>query len=81
MKEVKVYTGSSCAYCTAAKKLLQSAGVAYEEIGLDDQPELRRKLSEENGHYRTVPMIFIDGKFIGGYIELQTLHKNGQLIG
>ena len=81
MKEVKVYTGSNCGYCTAAKKLLQTAGIAYEEIGLDDQPELRRKLSEENGHYRTVPMIFIDGKFIGGFTDLQTLHKNGQLVG
>lgn len=81
MKEVKVYTGAYCSYCTAAKKLLQTAGVAYEEIGLDDQPELRRKLSEENGHYRTVPMIFIDGKFIGGFTDLQTLHKNGQLVG
>jgi len=81
MKDVKVYTGAYCGYCNAAKKLLQTAGVPFEEIGLDDQPELRRKLSEENGHYRTVPMIFIDGKFIGGFTDLQTLHKNGQLVG
>lgn len=81
MKEVKVYTGAFCSYCNATKKLLQTAGVAFEEIGLDDQPELRRKLSEENGHYRTVPMIFIDGTFIGGFTDLQTLHKNGQLVG
>ncbi len=81
MKDVKVYTGSNCGYCNAAKKLLQTAAVAFEEIGLDDKPELRTKLSAENGHYRTIPMIFIDGKFIGGYNDLQALHKQGKLLG
>ena len=80
MPEVKVYTGSNCGYCNAAKKLLQTAGISYEEIGLDDKPDLRTRLSEENGHYRTVPMIFVDGKFIGGFTDLQTLHKQGKLL-
>lgn len=81
MADVKVYTGSYCGYCSAAKKLLQTAGIPFEEIGLDDKPELRQKLSEENGHYRTIPMIFIDGKFIGGFTDLQALQKQGRLIG
>jgi glutaredoxin len=38
-------------------------------------------LSEENGHYRTIPMIFIDGKFIGGFSDLQALQKQGRLLG
>lgn len=80
MRDVKVYTTSYCGYCGAAKKLLQQVGLPFEEIGLDDKPELRRKLSEENGHYRTVPMIFIDGKFIGGYTDLQALHRQGMLV-
>ncbi|MBC7661492.1 MAG: glutaredoxin 3 [Chitinophagaceae bacterium] len=81
MAEVKVYTGANCGYCSAAKKLLQTAGIPFQEIGLDDQPDLRQKLSEENGHYRTIPMIFVDGKFIGGFTDLQTLHKQGKLLG
>ncbi len=80
MPDVKVYTGSNCGYCTAAKKLLQTAGIPYEEIGLDDKPELRMKLSQENGNYRTVPMIFIDGKFVGGFTDLQSLQKQGKLL-
>jgi glutaredoxin 3 len=63
-----------------AKRLLTQLKVPYEEISLEDKPELRRKLSEENNGYRTVPMIFIDGKFIGGYMELAALHKQGKLI-
>ncbi len=81
MADVKVYTGAYCGYCNAAKKLLQTANVPFEEISLDDKPELRQKLSEENGNYRTIPMIFIDGKFIGGYTDLQALQKQGRLLG
>lgn len=80
MRDVKVYTTTYCGYCGAAKRLLEQVGLPFEEIGLDDKPELRKKLSEENGHYRTVPMIFIDGKFIGGFTDLQTLHRQGKLV-
>lgn len=80
MRDVKVYTTTYCGYCGAAKRLLEQVGLPFEEIGLDDKPELRKKLSEENGHYRTVPMIFIDGQFIGGFTDLQTLHKQGKLV-
>ncbi len=80
MRDIKVYSTRVCTYCQAAKRLLDQVQLPYEEIGLDDKPELRQKLSEENGHYRTVPMIFIDNKFIGGFTELQALHKQGKLV-
>ncbi len=80
MRDIKVYTTRICSYCQAAKRLLDQLGLPYEEIGLDDKPELRQKLSEENGHYRTVPMIFVDGRFVGGFTDLQALHKQGKLI-
>ncbi len=80
MRDIKVYTTRICSYCQAAKRLLEQLGLPYEEIGLDDKPELRQKLSEENGHYRTVPMIFVDGRFVGGFTDLQALHKQGKLI-
>ena len=51
----------------------------YEDINLDNDHELRMKLSEENNGYRTVPMIFIDDSFIGGFQELQKMHKDGKL--
>jgi glutaredoxin 3 len=80
MREVKIYTTEVCPYCVQAKRLLTQLKVPYEEISLEDKPELRRKLSEENNGYRTVPMIFIDGTFICGYTELAALHKQGKLI-
>ncbi len=80
MREVKIYTTHICPYCVQAKRLLTQLKLPYEEIGLDDKPELRQKLSQENRGYRTVPMIFIDDQFIGGYTELLALQKQGKLL-
>lgn len=71
MSKAIVYTTIYCSYCQAAKQLLTDHDIEFEEIALDDKPELRTKISEANGGWRTVPMIFIDDKFIGGYQELR----------
>lgn len=80
MAEVKIYTTTVCPYCNAAKNLFKSLNVEYQEINLDNDPDLRVKLSMENNGWRTVPMIFIDGKFIGGFDDTNKLHKEGSLL-
>ena len=80
MKDIKIYTTEFCWFCNQAKSLLNQLNLSYEETRLDDKPQLRRQLSEENNGYRTVPMIFIDGQFIGGYQELVDLHRSGALV-
>lgn len=79
MKDIKIYTTNYCGFCHQAKALLDRLNLPYEEISLDGKPELRQRLSEENHGYRTVPMIFIDGEFIGGYTELTKYHREGKL--
>jgi glutaredoxin 3 len=79
MKLVRVYTTKICSYCHAAKRLLTQRNIPFEEIGLDDKPELRQKLSEENNGYRTVPMIFVGSTFVGGFNELNQLDRSGKL--
>lgn len=79
MVHVVIYTTSVCPYCQAAKNLFNSLGTNFEEINLDNQPDLRAKLSQENNGWRTVPMIFIDKKFIGGFDDANKLHKEGVL--
>lgn len=77
MPEATIYTTIYCSYCQAAKQLLTENNIKFEEIALDDKPELRTKIAEANGGWRTVPMITIDDKFIGGYQELRRhLDKN-----
>lgn len=78
-KPIRVYTTTVCPYCINAKKLLESLGLAYSEINLENDPELRMRLSRENNGWRTVPMIFIGDRFVGGFTDLKTLHDSGKL--
>ena len=80
MQEIRVYTTKVCSYCNAAKRLLQQRGLAFVEIDLSNDPALRQKLSAENNGYRTVPMIFIGTRFIGGFDDLNALDRSGELV-
>jgi glutaredoxin 3 len=65
-----VYSKNNCPYCTQAKNLLRSRGVAFEEINIEEKPEAREFILAE-GH-RTMPQIYQDGKILvaGGYMGL-----------
>ena len=78
MARVLIYTTSYCPYCTAAKALLRSKNVQFEEIDVTDDPA-RRSEMEQLSERRTVPQIFIDGKPIGGYDDARDLDANGDL--
>jgi glutaredoxin 3 len=73
-----MYTTRWCGYCVRAKALLDSRGLPYEEVNMDDDPHFRRKLNELTGGW-TVPQILIDERPIGGYAELWRLDKSGAL--
>jgi glutaredoxin 3 len=80
MNIVKIYTTSVCPYCDAAKRLFKSMGVAFEEINLEGRPDERQRLSEANGGWRTVPMIFVGETFVGGFTDAKALHDRGELL-
>ena len=73
-----MYTTPWCGYCVRAKALLEQRGLDFEEISVEDDPEFRAKLQETTGGW-TVPQILIDGKPIGGYVELWQLDRAGEL--
>jgi len=75
---VTLYTTRFCPYCVAAKRLLTAKGVSFEDIPVDGDPELRRKMSERAGQ-RTVPQIWIGDTHVGGYTELAGLEQRGEL--
>ncbi|MEY4629904.1 MAG: hypothetical protein RIQ81_24 [Pseudomonadota bacterium] len=78
-KPIKVYVTTYCPYCVSAKNLLKTLGLSFAEINLDEDPELRMRLSRENNGWRTVPMIFIGDYFVGGFTDLKALHDSGKL--
>jgi glutaredoxin 3 len=77
--DVTIYTSDYCSYCDRAKGLLDSRGVAYEEIRLDRaDTEARVRPAEATGRY-TVPQIFIGSTPIGGFDDLHALDRAGIL--
>lgn len=78
MAEVKIYTSSLCGYCYMAKNLLRQKNVEFQEISVDNHPELRKEM-EELSQRLTVPQIFINDQPIGGCDDLEALNRNGEL--
>jgi glutaredoxin 3 len=78
MPEITIYTTRWCGYCVRAKALLDEKSIAYEEIGLDGDPRFRQRLFDLTGGW-TVPQIVVDGRPIGGYVELWRLDREGKL--
>ena len=75
---VKIYTSNWCGYCDAAKNLLNTLNIQFEEINIEKINMSRRDLLDLAGQY-TVPQISINNSFIGGYQELQILYQNNKL--
>ena len=59
------------------RERIESRGIEYE-ISLDDDPAFRQRLFDLSGGW-TVPQILIDGRPIGGYMELWRLDRDGLL--
>jgi len=57
---------------------LRSKGVNFEEIDLSRDPSLREEIQQRTGR-RTVPQIFVDGVYVGGFDEIRELDEDGEL--
>ena len=74
-----MYSSSYCPYCTNAEKLLFEKGFDItEKILVDKNPEELKKMMKITGK-RTVPQIFIDKIYIGGFEELRAADLSGEL--
>jgi glutaredoxin 3 len=80
MAAVTVYTTPYCGFCFALTRLLDSLGIAYDEVSVEGRPEVRARLAADNGGWRTVPMVFVGGRFVGGFVDVRALHARGELI-
>ncbi len=79
MNPVKVYTTFTCPYCYRAKALLEKKGVAFEEIDVTMDPDLREEMVRKAGGRRTVPQVFVGDHHVGGSDDLVRLDRTGEL--
>lgn len=78
MASVVIYTRQFCGYCSAAKKLLESKGVTFEEHDATHAPEVRQEMIARAGR-NTFPQIFINDRHVGGCDDLHALERAGEL--
>jgi len=67
-KAVSIFTKHGCPYCANAKEMLTEHGMAYEEINVGHDTNLRSVRAITG--METVPQVFIDGDYIGGSEDL-----------
>lgn len=79
--KVTIYGREKCSWCSKAKnlvdKLFQSQTIdSYEYIDYQKENMSAKDLSEIAGtQVKTVPIILVDGEYIGGYKELEENFK------
>jgi glutaredoxin 3 len=75
---IVMYATGWCPYCARARRLLQSKGVDFEEIDIDEVDGARAEMQQRSGR-TSVPQIFINDRLVGGYDDTKALDDAGQL--
>lgn len=65
MKNIKIYSSSTCTNCTAAKEYIKEKGYEYEEKNVSLDAEAKKELLAMG--YMGVPIIFVDEEAIVGF--------------
>ena len=65
-----VWSKNQCPFCVQAKALLESRGIDYEERNVMHE-WTKEQLLEAVPTARTLPQIFLDENYIGGFTELK----------
>jgi glutaredoxin 3 len=76
---VVVFGTATCGFCYRARDVLARHRIPFQSIDLTGDASLRARISEDAGGQRTVPIIFVEGRPIGGYRELVQLINKGSL--
>lgn len=65
-----VYGKDNCPFCAQAKDELEMRGIQFDYVNIE---EIGKTAAEVTGRkVKTVPQIYFEGKYIGGYEELMT---------
>ena len=74
-----MYTTRWCPYCVAARDMLDALGVTYVDVDVSADPTLRADMERRSGRY-TVPQIWIGEHHVGGFDDMDGLHRRGLLL-
>jgi mycoredoxin len=77
MPQLIMYTTSWCGDCRRAKAYLQSRGIAFEEVNIEETPGAAERVVQNNGGKRKVPTFELEGRFFAcSPFDSAALEKN-----
>ncbi len=79
MAKIEIYTTPWCGYCARAKALLDRKGIVYVEIDVTSTSGACDEMIKRAEGRRTVPQIFVDGRYLGDSDEMVALDRAGEL--
>jgi len=79
-ENIIVYTIAYCPYCVSVMGLLEKKGVSFQQVSIDDKPDVTRQVHEKTGQF-TFPQVFVGNRHIGNCDELYRLDRIGELDG
>ena len=62
---VKIFSRNNCIQCNMAKRFLNENNIPYEEVNIDNQPEMIDWLKEQG--FQSVPVITSDATTVVGF--------------
>lgn len=70
--KIEIYSKEGCGYCVRAKDHFKNHGLPFTEykLGEDVTREDIQARVPEGIIVRQIPQIFIDGEYIGGYMDM-----------
>lgn len=74
--KVLIWSKSNCSQCVQAKNMLTLRGIKYEERMIDSGPWTKDDLLRSVPDARSVPQIFIDDEYVGGFSDLRDRLQN-----
>ena len=72
MTKAIVWSKNNCPFCVQAKSLLKLKNIEFEERNISTKTWTKEQLLEAVPDARTLPQIFLDDNYIGGFTELRT---------
>ncbi|KAG1689718.1 hypothetical protein DVH05_001924 [Phytophthora capsici] len=68
-KGITMFTKPTCKYCLATKDILREREWEFDEVSVPAEVSIQSLQQIVGKPVKTVPQIFLDGKYIGGYTE------------
>ena len=77
--KILIYSSVLCPYCFAAKTLLKKLNLKFEEVLVDNNSKMKKKMIELSDGRTSVPQIFFGENHVGGYDDLKRYYEKDKL--